>query len=66
MSVVHMNKPYFVMMYNQGGESAVPLVDEDGDVMFWPSHEEAHEAGVNHYFASAFGFEVHEMGNREY
>lgn len=58
-----MDKPYFVMMRNQDGESAEPLVDEDGDVMFWASRDEAYTAGAGHYFASAFGFEVHEMGN---
>ena len=58
-----MNKPYFVMMYDQDGESAQPLVDDNEKVMFWASMTEAFTVGHEHFYASQFGFEVHEMGH---
>lgn len=50
-----MEKPYFVMMWDQGRESARPIVDENDDVIFWPSYYEARQAMVGH-IAESFGF----------
>ena len=58
-----MDKPYFVMVYDQDGESAQPLVDDNGAMRFWDSMTEACIAGHEHFYASRFGFEVHEMGH---
>lgn len=58
-----MDKPFFIMLLNQRGTCAMPIVDEEGDVMFYASHDEAKEAMRGHVYAEAFGFEVFEMGN---
>lgn len=39
-----MKNPYFVMMFAQSGESAMPIVDSDGEVKFWATEAEAREA----------------------
>lgn len=58
-----MDKPFFVMMYNQKGDYAETIVDDNNETMFWHTKGEAEEAMRGHVYAEAFGFEVHEMGS---
>ena len=49
---------YFVMLFNQLGDSARPIMDDD-EVVFWPTKAEADAAMHDHPLAKAFGYEVH-------
>ena len=59
-----MDKPFFIMMYNQKGTVAMPITDSDNDdqVAFYATEEEALDAMDGHIYAEAFGFEIFEMG----
>lgn len=58
-----MEKPYFVMIYSQSGNIAMPIMDEDHEeVYFWKTEEEARESMEKHTFAKTFGYEIFEMG----
>ena len=58
-----MDKPFFIMLYNYGWKSAIPIVDDAGDVLFFPTAREARKTIVGHLYAEVHGFEVHEMDN---
>lgn len=60
-----MKKPFFVMIYNQKGTHASPLIDERDEVVFFASTEEALEEMKDHIYAQAMGFEIFEMGTGE-
>jgi len=61
-----MKKRFFIMIYSQDGESALPMVEGDGnDVKFFDSKEDARIAGSEQICAQAFGFEIFEMGQGE-
>lgn len=67
-----MNKPYFIMMYNQQGTVAMPIIcndyDEDYDdegVMFFSTEEDARKLAMNHTYCQAFGYEIFCMGEGE-
>ena len=57
-----MNKPYFIMMYAQQEEHAVPLIEEDENVAFYETYREAYEIAENHPYAKALGYEIFCMG----
>lgn len=57
-----MEKPFFVMMWNQAGDRIVPLTTGDDEIMQYASAEEAKADMSDHPFAQAMGFEVFEMG----
>ena len=57
-----MDKPFFVMMYNQKGNHAGPMTDEDGDVAFFETGKAALAVCKDHGYAQAFGYEIFEMG----
>ena len=58
-----MKKPYFVMMYSQNGNIAMPIMDEElEEVFFWATEEEAKESMEKHAFAKSFGYEIFCMG----
>jgi len=54
---------FFVMMSNQKGDHAQPMVDENEDVAFWDSAAGASEAARANPFAVAFGYEIFERGS---
>lgn len=56
-----MESRFFVMLYNQKGDYAEPMVNDDGEVYFWKTSNDAREAMRGHMYAEAFGFEVHGM-----
>lgn len=56
---------FFVMMYNQKGNTAMPIVNEDDEVMFYETEEIAREKMKNHPFASRFGYEIYEIYLKE-
>lgn len=61
-----MTKRFFIMIYSQDGDTAMPMIDVDselGDVKFFGTEDEAREVGNNHPFASVMGFDIFEMGN---
>ena len=54
-----MEKEYFVMMYSQNGKSAMPIMDEElEEVFFWETEEEARQSMEKHHFAKNFGYEI--------
>jgi hypothetical protein len=58
-----MEHPFFIMIYSQNGDSAMPMTDGDsGDVKFFGTEDEARIAGNEHFYAKAFGFEIFEIG----
>jgi hypothetical protein len=57
-----MDKPYFIMMYSQDGSTAMPIIEENGDVTFFETEEEARELAKEHHFCFNFGYEIFEMG----
>lgn len=57
-----MSKDFFVMLYKQNGDGAMPIVDENEDVMFYESEDEAIEAMTGHMSAEAFGYEIFKLG----
>lgn len=57
-----MDKPFFIMMYNQAGTRAMPITEgDDGDVAFYSSYKEAFDVAENHTFCKAFGYEIFDM-----
>ena len=58
-------KDFFIMLYNQKGDRAMPITDEDDNVVFFESLEAAKEAMKNNPYAEAFGFEIFELGTGE-
>ena len=59
-----MDKPFFIMMYNQKGTVAMPITDSDNDdqVAFYATEEEALDAAEAYGWSHIFGFEIFEMG----
>jgi hypothetical protein len=61
-----MEKPFFIMMYNQRGNYAMPMLDsesgDDDEVKFFPTYEEAEECAKDHTYCKAFGYQIFEMG----
>lgn len=57
-----MSKDFFIMLRTQRGDKAMPIVDENEEVMFYESEEEAISAMKGHAYAEAFGFEIFELG----
>lgn len=55
-------KTFFIMLYNQRGDYADPIVNSDGEVVFWSTKNEAENAMRGHIYADDFGYEVHELG----
>lgn len=61
-----MTKPFFIMIYAQSGEGASPMTQGNSDeVQFWATEAEAREVADNHFYASAMGYEIFEMGTGE-
>jgi hypothetical protein len=62
-----MDKPFFVMMYSQSGNTAMPIMAdmEMEEVAFYATEQEARDMADNHGFASKFGYEIFEMGTGE-
>lgn len=58
-----MEKSFFVMLYNQNGEYASPLIEDvdSDDVTFFESEEEAEEIMSNHPYGQAFGYKIFNM-----
>ena len=60
---------FFVMMYSQDGNSAMPIMEslenDHEQVMFWPTRQDAHEAMIQHPYAQSFGYKVFNMGAEE-
>jgi hypothetical protein len=58
-----MERPFFIMLYNQNGEGAQPMLDEDDEVAFFATREEALDAGSASKYAQAIGYEIFDMDN---
>ncbi len=57
-----MKKPYFIMMYNQKGDIAMPIVEgQDEEVKFFETKTAARKLADDHYFAPKFGYEIFSM-----
>jgi hypothetical protein len=60
-----MEKPYFIMMYNQKGNLAMPIIESDEFnnefVVFFKTMSEAKNLADNHYFCKAFGYKIFKM-----
>jgi len=52
-------------MINNQKEGATPIVDENEDVIFFETMEEAKEVAKNHLACQAFGYEIFELGMGE-
>ena len=65
-----MEKPFFVIMYSQDGQLAMPITTDDSygndEIAFWEMAREARAAMKDHPFAQAIGFEIFEMGTGEW
>jgi len=58
-----MDKDFFIMMNHPSKEARpTPIVDEEGDVVFFESEEAATTAAEEHFWASKTGYEVFELG----
>jgi hypothetical protein len=55
-----MSKDFFIMLRN--GDKAMPIVDENEEVMLYESKLEAIEAMKGHIYAEAYGYEIFELG----
>lgn len=58
----NMQKPYFVMLYNQSGSRLVPLLDESGMLAMYATVEEAKHAAKRTVFGEHFGYDIFEAG----
>lgn len=58
-----MDKPYFVMIYDQHGGALVMSDNEDFYPTFFATWKEANAAGAGNLLAKACGYEVHCMGD---
>jgi len=57
-----MDKPFFIMLNHQKRDFSFPIVDDNEEVMFFSTVDEAREVMKGHLFAEAFGFEIFERG----
>lgn len=58
-----MNKgDFFIMMYHPNLK-AIPIIDEDENVLFFSTEDEAREVADNHDGCINLGYEIFEMGN---
>lgn len=55
-----MKNRFFVMVYAQNKSHAEPMVDDNGETMFWGSYDHALDALADH-IAIELGFEIFEM-----
>lgn len=58
-----LEKPYFVMLYNQKGDRVVPLTDDNGEVRMFADEDDAYKTANVTFYGSNFGFDIFEMGN---
>lgn len=56
-----MEKPFFIMMYTQDGKLAMPITEENENVKFFASAQEARVCAFDHIYCKAFGFEIFNM-----
>lgn len=57
-----MEKPYFVMLWNQKCTLLVPMTEENGELAMFLTEEEAFAAGKENHMGKHFGFDVFEAG----
>lgn len=54
---------FFVMLNHPNKRVvAIPMTDEDDEMAFFNSEEDARKACENNSFAQAFGYEIFELG----
>lgn len=62
-----MKKPYFIMAYNQNGDSAMPIVTQDEFeneiVKFFETEEEATKLAMKHMLCLSNGYDIFCMGD---
>lgn len=61
-----MQKPYFVMFYNQFGTKLVPMLDKNDELIMFSTYEEAKFAASKTAFGEHFGYDIYEAGNGVY
>jgi hypothetical protein len=49
------------MMYTQDGKLAMPITEENENVKFFASAQEARVCAFDHIYCKAFGFEIFNM-----
>ena len=58
-----MEKPYFVMLYNQKGTRFIPLTSPADQLEMFATPEQARDAAEGSLFGSRFGYEIFEAGD---
>jgi hypothetical protein len=61
-----MDKPFFVMLYNQKGDRLVPMVDPDNELYMYATYDEARTAAKHTLYGDKFGYEVFAEGDGRY
>jgi len=54
-----MEKPYFVMLYNQSGDRLVPMLEDTGELAMYASAAEARADADANPMGKAFGYIVY-------
>jgi len=57
-----MEKPYFVMLYNQRGDRLVPMLEDMGELAMYASFEEAESAAELNPMGQSFGYDIFQAG----
>lgn len=52
------NNQYFIMISNQRGNSIMPMIDDEEDVLLFPTFELAEAVAKDHMMCEAFGYEI--------
>lgn len=58
-----MKNRFFVMVYTPDKRHAEPIVDDNGETMFWETYEDALDVAEEHSPAIDFGFEIFEINS---
>jgi len=56
---------YFIMINNQRGNAIMPMIDEEEDVLLFPTFEVAVKYAKNNMMCEAFGYEIFCRGQGE-
>lgn len=55
-------RPFFVMLNTQNG-GQTPMIDPEGNMMFYPTHDDAVRAARNSWFGEQYGFTIYGPGD---
>ncbi len=57
-----MKNRFFIMLSSQNGDYIQPIIDEEEDVLLYPTYEIAKSLAEDHPACEAFGYEIFERG----